>query len=40
MADHLNLYHLASVLLLVFFAGRTFGGVVLHPSASVQQESY
>jgi hypothetical protein len=39
MARRLNLYHLASVLLLVFFAGHTFGGFVLHPSASVQQES-
>jgi hypothetical protein len=39
MAKRLSLYHLASALLLIFFAGHTFGGVVLHSDASIQQES-
>jgi hypothetical protein len=34
-----NLYYLATVLLLIFFAGHTLGGVVFHKDMGLQEES-
>jgi hypothetical protein len=39
MTKRWNLYHLASILLLIFFVGHTFGGVISHHDISTQQES-